>query len=65
MLRPYNYERFRTSHVLEEASGVWRLRGPAPGSTAPDFTLPDTDGKAWRLSDHRGDIVLVHFGSYT
>jgi thiol-disulfide isomerase/thioredoxin len=31
------------------------------GELAPDFTLPDTDGKAWTLSDFRGKrhVVLV------
>lgn len=65
MRPPYNYERFRTRHAVEEAVAVWRLRGPQPGSAAPDFALPDTNGRAWRLSDHRGSIVLLHFGSYT
>jgi len=28
---------------------------------APDFTLPDLDGKEVRLSDHRGKKVLINF----
>ncbi|HEX6046010.1 MAG TPA: peroxiredoxin [Pyrinomonadaceae bacterium] len=28
---------------------------------APDFTLPDGDGKQWRLSDHRGQVVVLLF----
>ena len=28
---------------------------------APDFTLPDGDGKQWRLSDHRGHVVVLLF----
>ena len=31
------------------------------GSTAPDFTLTDGDGKPWRLSDHRGKVVVLLF----
>lgn len=31
------------------------------GSNAPDFTLPDGDGKPWRLSDHRGKVVVLLF----
>ena len=29
--------------------------------SAPDFTLPDGDGKQWRLSDHRGQVVVLLF----
>ena len=28
---------------------------------APDFTLPDGDGKPWRLSDQRGKVVVLLF----
>ena len=31
------------------------------GSTAPDFTLPDGDGVAWRLSEQRGKVVVMLF----
>lgn len=27
----------------------------------PDFTYPQVDGSPWRLSDHRGDVVLLNF----
>lgn len=32
------------------------LNGPAP-----DFTLPDGNGEQWRLSDHRGKVVVLLF----
>jgi peroxiredoxin Q/BCP len=33
----------------------------APGDTAPDFTLPDADGKPVALADYRGRKVVVYF----
>src|ERR1700752_2601002 len=30
-------------------------------STAPDFTLKDGDGNEWKLSDHRGKVVVLLF----
>ena len=32
-----------------------------PGDTAPDFTLPDADGKPVSLTDFRGRRVIVYF----
>lgn len=32
-----------------------------PGSKAPDFELPDQDGRAVKLSDFRGQPVVVYF----
>jgi thioredoxin-dependent peroxiredoxin len=34
---------------------------PKDGAVAPDFALPDADGKAWRLSDQRGKVVVLLF----
>lgn len=28
---------------------------------APDFSLPDGNGERWRLSDHRGKVVVLLF----
>ncbi len=33
----------------------------APGDKAPDFTLPDADGKPVSLSSRRGQQVIVYF----
>lgn len=33
----------------------------SPGDSAPDFTLPDADGKDVSLSDYRGRKVIVYF----
>lgn len=35
--------------------------GTDVGKLAPDFELPDADGKAWRLTDNRGKIVALVF----
>ena len=32
-----------------------------PGQKAPDFTLPDQDGREVKLSDFRGQPVVVYF----
>lgn len=32
------------------------------GDPAPEIALADTDGTIWRLSDHRGKMVVLHFG---
>jgi peroxiredoxin len=34
---------------------------PAPGSPAPDFALKATDGRNLRLSEYRGDVVVLSF----
>jgi thioredoxin-dependent peroxiredoxin len=33
----------------------------AAGAPAPDFTLPDGEGREWRLSDQRGKVVVLLF----
>ncbi|MEN3359112.1 MAG: thioredoxin-dependent peroxiredoxin [Mycobacteriales bacterium] len=33
----------------------------APGDKAPDFTLPDADGKPVSLTSYRGRTVIVYF----
>lgn len=33
----------------------------SPGDVAPDFTLPDADGRPVSLSDYRGRRVIVYF----
>ena len=35
--------------------------GTELGKLAPDFELPDADGKSWRLSDKRGKVVALVF----
>lgn len=31
------------------------------GAPAPDFTLKDGDGREWRLSEHKGRVVVLLF----
>ncbi|GAA0427710.1 thioredoxin-dependent thiol peroxidase [Streptomyces luteireticuli] len=33
----------------------------SPGDTAPDFTLPDADGRPVSLAGHKGRKVIVYF----
>lgn len=46
------------------ASSAWAAESMTPldgKAPAPDFTLPDVDGNAVRLSDFRGKVVIVNF----
>jgi len=61
----YNYEHFRTTHLLRDAKRTLTKRGIAPGELAPDFELAHVEGGSLRLSDLRGKPVLLHFGSYS
>ncbi|MBI3732545.1 MAG: SCO family protein [Chloroflexi bacterium] len=50
--------------VLSACGSGYSLRGGViePPKFAPDFTLTDQNGRAFRLSDQRGKIVLIFFG---
>jgi cytochrome c biogenesis protein CcmG/thiol:disulfide interchange protein DsbE len=41
--------------AVPDATGVTEIK------PAPDFTLPDIEGRAVSLSDHKGKVVLVDF----
>jgi len=64
-LDEYNFEHFRTKHLLNDFKLTASNRGILPGELAPDFKLPQVGGGALRLSDLRGAPVLLHFGSYS
>ncbi|MEZ4736489.1 MAG: redoxin domain-containing protein [Caldilineaceae bacterium] len=61
----YNFEHFRTQHLLSDVQATLAVRGIQPGEQAPDFTLPRSDGGEVQLSALRGKPVLLHFGSPT
>lgn len=63
--RPYNFERFDRQHVIEDLERTVRGAGVAPGTLAPDFTLPGTAGDPFTLSQHRDRPMLLRFASYT
>jgi hypothetical protein len=61
----YNFQHFRTKHLLSDMQATLEQRGIPPGAVAPEFELPRVDGVAVRLSELRGRPVLLHFGSFT
>ena len=61
----YNYPRFRTRHLVNEAVRTWQLGRITPGDRAPSVDLPDAEGQPWSLGAHRNRPVLLHFGSYS
>lgn len=64
-LDEYNFEHFRTKHLLMDAKATITKQGIPPGTLAPDFELPRVGGGRSRLSELRGQPVLLHFGSFT
>jgi peroxiredoxin len=60
----YNYQSFDYGSEQVELER-WLREGPAIGQPAPDFELADLDGNRVRLSDLRGQPVVLEFGSYT
>jgi len=61
----YNFEHFRTKHLLSDMQATLEKRGVLPGAMAPDFELPRVNGTPLRLSELRGMPTLLHFGSFT
>lgn len=60
----YNYDHFKTQHFLYDVKATVAGHGVQPGDLAPDFTLPATEGTL-HLSELRGKLVVLHFGSPT
>lgn len=57
----FNFSHFRMRHMAAELLRT----GLTIGSDAPDFDLPASDGTRIRLSDLRGQPVVLHLISYT
>ncbi|MGP8215142.1 MAG: redoxin family protein [Bacteroidia bacterium] len=50
-----------SQYVTMFHSDVMNMKRVAVGSPAPDFTLPDTEGKDVSLSGYKGKVVLIDF----
>ena len=61
----YNFDHFRTRHLVHDAQRTLARHGIQPGKTAPDFQLPRVGGGSLRLSDLRDKPTLLHFGSFS
>ncbi len=64
-LDEYNFEHFRTKHLLSDVQATVEERGIKPGEMAPDFEMPRVGGGSLRLSELRGKPVILHFGSFS
>lgn len=52
--------------VIVAIAGSWYLLQPEhPGTLAPNFSLTDVNGNAFRLSDFKGSVVVIDFMSTT
>lgn len=58
---------FALLFILAPAAGVKadvQVSSPEPAQAAPDFTLPDQDGKMWKLSDALKEYRAVVLAFY-
>ena len=53
----------RFEALMEGAGGVPHYLGAS--LRAPDFALPEQGGGEWKLSDHRGKVVVMNFWTVT
>ncbi|MFT4710760.1 MAG: hypothetical protein ACI8Q9_001891, partial [Planctomycetota bacterium] len=62
-------EELFTNYLDTEAgASIWGAKNQGAfegvGSMAPDFPAVDTDGEAFRLSDYRGQVVMLDFWGF-
>ncbi len=50
-----------TLGLLLSCGGSEGKRTPVVGELIPDIVLPDLQGDTFRLSDHRGEVILLNF----
>ena len=60
----YNYRAFSFALGAGVFGRFWR-DAPQLGAPAPNFELPDLEGRHHRLADWRAQPVVIEFGSYT
>lgn len=53
----------RYEALMEGEGGVPHYLGAS--LLAPDFTLPEQGGGEWKLSDHRGKVIVMNFWTVT
>ena len=62
---PHNDKRCAPGTLGEVAAGCLRaLRELAVGKLAPEIVGDDLDGRRFRLSEYRGKVVVIDFGSH-
>ena len=49
--------------LIQRESELYEMRHLAVGKPAPDVEGEDQDGKAFKLSDYKGKVVLLDFWS--
>lgn len=49
----------------QQRTSRWGWVGPEIDSLIVDFELKTLDGKTFKLSDHKGEIVVLEFGAVT
>lgn len=58
-------QKYPTSNAAKSAQGdIFEMENLVVGKVAPDFNATDQDGKAFKLSDYRGKVVVLDFWGF-